>query len=117
MYTNKLKNKSEIVKNISLVLFGDFGTTEKISPKICETGKCSDGSLKDDLIHFHLKKPHFGQIFKIKLIYNHAAKHKNSEFNWYLKSIEVDYHKEKYQFIHKKWIANSRNEKKSLKLN
>ncbi|CAF0746916.1 unnamed protein product [Brachionus calyciflorus] len=104
LYTNKLRHRPDIFQNMSLILYGDYAVTPEIKP--CEYKSSCSNCISDELIHFHLKHIDIGLLYKIKLICviekNKIKELKN--FKWFMNKIEVDYHKEKFIFYHKKWI-------------
>ena len=108
---NRKLELEKIVSNMSLVINGDYGdlSTSKKQPIRCSRCRERD-DLSDQLIHFHLKSVDLGNLFKIKLNYEHKSiKHQE---NWFLKYITVFYEKVEFYFPCKKWIKVDKEQRK-----
>lgn len=100
-----MQQRSDFIQSIKMVLYGDFSISSEIKPSELKP-TCSCDSTNDQLIHFHHKQADLGPIYKVKLILA-IEKTKIKLFKnlkWFLNMIEIDYHKEKFLFDHKKWI-------------
>lgn len=95
----------DFIQSIRIVLYGDYSISPEIKPNELRT-TCSCKNINDQLIHFHHKQADIGPIYKVKLFFS-IEKNKIKIFRnlkWYLNTIEIDYHKDKFIFEHKKWI-------------
>jgi hypothetical protein len=100
------------MSNLLLNLYGDFGNSEKIKPLMCKNkAHMEKYELNEDLFHFHFKKLDIGDIYKIKLVFNHPGP-KEPKLSWYLNNIEINYDKKKFLFPHKKWLTTDKENKK-----
>jgi len=116
-YTNELDTSKEmIMKNLKLVLYGEFGNSDALRPLTCKSKLHMERyELDEDLFHFHFRKSDIGEIYKIKLIHTHPGGKVKTHF--FLRKIQVNYDKNQYVFTHNKWLSTSKDEKKvELKL-
>ena len=104
------------MKNLKLVLYGEFGNSDALKPLTCKNKLHMDRyELDEDLFHFHFRKSDIGEIYKIKLIHTHPGGKVKTHF--FLRKIQVNFDKNQYVFTHNKWLSTSKDEKKvELKL-
>ena len=104
LLTKKLKHKRDILDNLSVQFYGDFGTSAEIKPVCHEYHAMQPHDLENrliDVFHFHsIRTPDLGSIFKIKLKQSIGGK----PLNWYLEGVKITHDKLDFSFPYHKWI-------------
>ena len=113
LLTKKLKNKRDILDNLTVQFYGDFGTSAEIKPVCHEYLSMQPHDLENrliDVFHFHsIRTPDLGSIFKIKLKQNFGGK----PLNWYLEGVKITHDKLDFSFPYHKWIRLDKDKKKA----